>query len=673
MGVDYPQCAVQHSDTLSQIHKNEKWNPTMSAPLYIPTDTTCQNAGITRFAEHLGLADFAAMHQFSIQNPGKFWRAWIEFQKLPIHGSLSPEMPPSDHMMDQEWFPNAQLNFAQACLNPEHDAAAFVEFKENGERREVSRQQMRLDVGSLAAWLRQQGVQPGDVVGGFLPNGGDAILAMLATAAVGAIWTSCSPDFGVSGVLDRFGQTQPKVLFCVDQYYYNGKIHDAWNKIQSVCQQIGGLQHIVCVPYAGTTPQMDRSAIAATLLGDTLNAPQPPNYQMVKFRAPLFILYSSGTTGAPKCIIHSAGGALVQLTKEHQLHGDVKPGDRLFYYTTLGWMMWNWLATGLASGATLMLYDGSPFYPQADSLITLAQNERFTQFGTSAKYIAALEKAEVAPKQLGAFEDLRTIFSTGSPLAHESFEYVYREWKSDVLLGSISGGTDIVSCFVLSNPTAPVHVGEIQAAGLGMDVQIVDSAGESMGRGDGKGELICATAFPSMPVGFWNDPDKARYKAAYFENFEGIWAHGDFAEITEHGGYIIHGRSDATLNPGGVRIGTAEIYRQVERVEAVLECLAIGQRWDDDVRVVLFVVLRDGVELNGELEQQIRTEIRTHTTPRHVPARVVQVPELPRTRSGKLVELAVRSIVHNEAVANTEALANPQALAYFKNIPQLQE
>ena len=645
----------------------------MPTALYQPTPETIEKSGVQRFCQALDLKNFEELHEFSVRQPDQFWTQWIEFSDIRYQGSLTPAMPAAPAMQAQTWFPNARLNFAENCLRANHQAPAFVEFKEQGERREVSRDTLRLQVGSLSKWLAQQGVGPGDVVAGFLPNGGDAILAMLAAATLGAIWTSCSPDFGTSGVLDRFGQTQPKVLFCVDQYYYNGKTHDAWGKIQSVCKDIDGLTHLVCVPYAGQLPNLDASVMPAIALPDTLLAPCEPEFTPVGFRDPLFILYSSGTTGAPKCIVHSVGGTLVQLTKEHQLHGDVRPGDRLFYYTTLGWMMWNWLATGLASGATLMLYDGSPFYPNADSLIQLAADEAFTQFGTSAKYIAALEKAEVKPAELSDFADLRAIFSTGSPLAHESFEYVYRDWKADVLLGSISGGTDIVSCFVLSNPTAPVHVGQIQAAGLGMDVKIVDDQGNALSRGDGKGELICATAFPSMPIGFWNDPDGARYRAAYFERFKGIWAHGDFAEITPEGGYIIHGRSDATLNPGGVRIGTAEIYRQVERVEVVLECLAIGQRWDDDVRVVLFVVLKPEHQLTDELEAQIRKEIRIHTTPRHVPARIVQVPELPRTRSGKLVELAVRSVVHNEAVANTEALANPEALAYFRDIPSLQE
>lgn len=645
----------------------------MTNALYHPTPVTINQSGVAAFCQHLNLGDFDALHRFSVANPGQFWREWINFAGLEHSGSLDPAMPSAAHMREQTWFPNAQLNFAENCLNPNFTGSAFVEFKEDGTRREVSRTELAQQVGSLQAWLKAQGVGPGDVVGGFLPNGGDAILAMLATASLGAIWTSCSPDFGTSGIVDRFGQTQPKVVFCVDQYDYNGKTHDAWNKLLSVADQIQGLSHLVCVHYTGSRIELENAPVPALYLEDTLQNLQTPSFTPVGFRDPLFILYSSGTTGAPKCIIHSVGGVLVQLTKEHRLHADVKPGDRLFYYTTLGWMMWNWLAAGLASGATLMLYDGSPFYPSADRLVTLADQENFTQFGTSAKYIAALEKAGIVPSELGDFTQLRSIFSTGSPLAHESFEYVYRDWKSDLLLGSISGGTDIVSCFVLSNPTAPVHVGQIQAAGLGMDVQIFDEAGHPMTRGEGKGELVCATAFPSMPIGFWNDADGSRYQAAYFDRFDGIWAHGDFAEITEEGGYIIHGRSDATLNPGGVRIGTAEIYRQVERVETVLESLAIGQQWDDDVRVVLFVVLRDGVELDDELTQRLRTEIRTHTTPRHVPSRIVQVPELPRTRSGKLVELAVRSVVHNETVANTEALANPEALAYFKDIPELQE
>lgn len=645
----------------------------MSEPLYAPSTDTVLNSNLTRFCAALGLPDFDALYEFSVRQPGEFWTRWIEFSGFAYQGSLTPAMPECSHIREQDWFPNATLNAAENCLRPEHTAPAFVEFKENGERREVSRSELQRQVTAVAAWLSEQGVKKGDVVAGFLPNGGDAIVAMLATATLGAIWTSCSPDFGTSGVLDRFGQTQPKVLFCVDQYYYNGKTHDAWGKIQSICDQIDGLDQLVCVPFAGKSPSLADSKLPATHLTDVICHPGQCKPVQVGFRDPLFVLYSSGTTGAPKCIIHSAGGALVQLTKEHQLHGDIKPGDRVFYYTTLGWMMWNWLATALASGATLMLYDGSPFYPEADSLIRLADKESFTHFGTSAKYIAALEKFDVKPNAISEFSTLRAIFSTGSPLAHESFEYVYRDWKTDVLLASISGGTDIVSCFVLSNPTAPVYVGQIQAAGLGMNVQILDEQGIELKAGQGKGELTCATAFPSMPVGFWNDPDGARYQAAYFDSFDNRWAHGDFAEITSQGGYIIHGRSDATLNPGGVRIGTAEIYRQVERVESVLESLAIGQRWDDDVRVVLFVVLKDAAQLDDALQQRIRNEIRTHTTPRHVPARIVQVPELPRTRSGKLVELAVRSVVHNETVANTEALANPEALLYFRDIPELQE
>ena len=645
----------------------------MSECLYSPSLNTVENSNLTRFCKTLGLSGFDALYEFSVQQPGEFWTRWIEFSGLVYQGSLTPAMPECSHMREQDWFPNTSLNVAANCLRPEHTAPAFVEFKENGERREISRVELQRQVTAVAAWLSEQGVEKSDVVAGFLPNGGDAIVAMLATATLGAIWTSCSPDFGTSGVLDRFGQTQPKVLFCVDQYYYNGKTHDAWSKIQTICDQIDGLKQLVCVPFAGSSPSLTDSKLPATHLADVMAHQGQCEPAQVGFRDPLFILYSSGTTGAPKCIIHSAGGALVQLTKEHQLHGDIKPGDRVFYYTTLGWMMWNWLATALASGATLMLYDGSPFYPEADSLIRLADKESFTHFGTSAKYIAALEKFDVKPNTLSEFPALRAIFSTGSPLAHESFEYVYRDWKSDLLLASISGGTDIVSCFVLSNPTAPVYVGQIQAAGLGMNVQILDERGTQLKAGQGKGELTCATAFPSMPVGFWNDPDGARYQAAYFDSFDNRWAHGDFAEITPQGGYIIHGRSDATLNPGGVRIGTAEIYRQVERVESVLESLAIGQRWDDDVRVVLFVVLKDGAQLDDALQQRIRTEVRTHTTPRHVPARIVQVPELPRTRSGKLVELAVRSVVHNETVANTEALANPEALLYFRDIPELQE
>ena len=644
----------------------------MTSALWTPSQNQIDASEISRLCQHFGLPPtFQALHQFSVEQPGAFWAGWLTHAGIITNGSLNPSLISAPQMKDAEWFPDLQLNFAANCLAPHYTGSAFVEFKENGDRRELSRNALRGQVGALSHWLRAQGVGRGDVVAGFLPNGGDAVLAMLACAAVGAIWTSCSPDFGTSGVLDRFGQTRPKVLFCVDGYHYNGKIHDAWQKIQSVAASLPGLQAIVRVSYAGAPADLAASVVPAHGLEDLIAAPREPEYTPVGFRDPLFILYSSGTTGAPKCIIHSAGGTLAQLTKEHRLHVGLKAGDRLFYYTTLGWMMWNWLVTGLASGATLMLFDGSPFYPGPAALVELAEAERFSVFGTSAKYLAALEKAAVVPRDMAPFESLKAILSTGSPLAHESFEFVYRDWKSDVLLGSISGGTDIVSCFVLSDPTSPVYAGQIQRAGLGMDVRIVDEAGRELAPGAGKGELICATPFPSMPVGFWNDPDGSRYQAAYFDRFPGIWAHGDYAEQTVEGGYIIHGRSDATLNPGGVRIGTAEIYRQVERVESVIDCLAIGQRWEDDVRVVLFVVLRDGLTLDAALEKTLRTEIRTHTTPRHVPARIVQVPELPRTRSGKLVELAVRSVVHNEPVANTEALANPGALDYFKNLDAL--
>jgi acetoacetyl-CoA synthetase len=501
-----------------------------------------------------------------------------------------------------------------------------------------------------------------------LPNLPEAIIAMLATASIGATWSSCSPDFGIRGVLDRFGQIEPKVLFTADGYFYGGKTLDSLERIAGILESLPSVQCVVVVANVAATPDLSRlrNAVHFAHFG---TAAAPLQFVRQPFDHPLYILYSSGTTGVPKCIVHGAGGTLLQHLKEHQLHADVQPGDRLFFFTTCGWMMWNWLASGLASQATIVLYDGSPFHPDEGVLWRLADDEDVAHFGTSPKYLAALEKSGYRPAQAVSLPALRSVLSTGSPLAPEQYDFVADAIGREVQLASISGGTDIVSCFALGNPTLPVYRGELQCRGLGMRVEVYDDAGKAVR--EQQGELVCTAPFPSMPVGFWNDPDGSRYRAAYFERFPAVWCHGDFAILTSRGGLIILGRSDAVLNPAGVRIGTAEIYRQVEKLHEVLESIAIGQDWDNDVRVVLFVRLRPGVTLDADLEKRIREVIRTNTTPRHVPARIVAVEDIPRTISGKIVELAVREVVHGRPVKNTDALANPAALDHFRNRPEL--
>ena len=573
-------------------------------------------------------------------------------------------------MPGARWFPGARLNFAENLLHFRDDQPALVFFNERGSRRMLSYRQLHAEVGRIAAGLRDCGVGPGDRVAGFMPNLPETVIAMLATASLGAIWSSCSPDFGIPGVLDRFGQIEPKVLFTADGYFYAGKTLDSLGPISGVLAQLPSVRRVVVVPYVGDATR-DTGALRDAVWFEAFGQRgAKPSFARLPFDHPLYVLYSSGTTGKPKCIVHGAGGTLLQHLKEHLLHTDLRRPDRLFYFTTCGWMMWNWLVSGLATGATLLLYEGSPFHPDPGVLWRMAADEHVTIFGTSAKYLASLEKSGYRPRQEVDLHALRTVLSTGSPLAPEGFEFVYRDVKPEVLLASIAGGTDIVSCFCLGNPTLPVYRGEIQCLGLGMDVSIVDASGAPLPVGE-KGELCCARPFPSMPLGFWNDPDGLRYRAAYFERFPGLWHHGDYAAITAHGGVVIHGRSDAVLNPGGVRIGTAEIYRQVETLPEVLESICIGQDWDDDVRVVLFVRLRDGVELDEALQRRIRDTIRRNTTPRHVPAKIVRVADIPRTLSGKIVELAVRNVVQGLPVTNTDALANPQALELFRNLPEL--
>lgn len=621
----------------------------------------------------LQMADYPALHAWSVEQREAFWQAIVDFFEIRFHSPAECVLREGPAMPDARWFPGATLNFAEHLLRRRDGHPALVAIGEDGSREQLSYAQLAAHVAGLQRALREAGVGIGDRVAAFMPNTWQTVVGMLASACLGATWSSCSPDFGTQGVIDRFGQIEPKVLIAAAGYRYAGKSIDLTDKLNEILAQLPSLERLVIVPYSRheASPADYKSVAPVALWQDFYQPGGAPQFTPVPFDQPLYILYSSGTTGVPKCIVHGVGGTLLQHLKELGLHTDLGASDTLFYYTTCGWMMWNWQVAGLALGATLVLYDGSPFHPAPTRLIDLIDAENISVFGTSAKFIAALEKAGVKPRESHKLHSLKTILSTGSPLAHESFDYVYRDVKADLCLSSISGGTDIVSCFALGNPTLPVWRGELQCKGLGMDVQVWDEDGHPLS--SGKGELVCARHFPSMPVGFWNDADGEKFRAAYFASFPGVWAHGDYAEQTAHGGLVIHGRSDAVLNPGGVRIGSAEIYRQVEKVPQVLESIVIGQDWQGDVRVVLFVRLRDGVTLDDSLREEICQAIRTNTTPRHVPAKILQVADIPRTFSGKIVELAVRNVIHGQPVKNTDALANPQALALYRNLPELNE
>jgi acetoacetyl-CoA synthetase len=654
----------------------------MTGPLWQPSDARIAKANLTAFMARLkqerGLdfADYDALYDWSVSDIEGFWTAVWDFCGVIADEARGPVVVQADRMPGAAFFPEARLNFAENLLrravSDRSDAAdALVFWGEDKVKRRLSFKELYDQVSRVAQALRAEGVGPGDRVAGFLPNMPETVVAMLATTSLGAVWSSCSPDFGVQGVLDRFGQIEPKVLFCPDGYYYNGKTIDSRPRVAEFTAQLPSLTKIVVVPYVAAAP--DVSGIdRAVGLADFI-APYPAGeiaFTRMPFNAPLYIMFSSGTTGKPKCIVHGIGGTLLQHLKEHILLCDVKRDDRVFYFTTCGWKMWNWLVSGLACEATLLLYDGSPFAPDGNVLFDYADAEKMTLFGTSAKYIDALNKGGLDPKSTHDLSSVKLITSTGSPLVPEGFDYVYQHIKQDVCLSSIAGGTDIVSCFVGGNPIGPVWRGEIQRRCLGMAVQVYNDEGRPV-KGE-KGELVCVKPFPCMPIGFWDDPDGARYRAAYFETYPNIWHHGDFVELTEHNGIIVYGRSDATLNPGGVRIGTAEIYRQVEKLEEVEESIVIGQDWQDDVRVVLFVKLRSGHTLDDDLTARIKTQIRNGCTPRHVPAKVVQVADIPRTKSGKIVELAVRDVVHGRQVKNKEALANPEALDLYKGIAALQ-
>jgi acetoacetyl-CoA synthetase len=645
-------------------------------PLWRPDPARIAATRITAFRGRLSarlgreVLDYRTLHARSVGDPEVFWAELWQFAGV-IGEMGDPVLERAGEMPDARFFPNARLNFAENAVRRQDEAPAILAETERGATRTISWAELSRDIGRVAQALRRMGVGTGDRVAGIVANVPEAMIAALGAAAIGAVWSSCSPDFGVEGVLDRFGQIAPALLVAVDGYCYGGKTYDLTAKVEAIARALPSLRGTVVVPLVGERPPV-ASIPRAILWQDWLAAEaglESRSYERFPFHQPLYILYSSGTTGVPKCIVHSAGGTLVQHLKEHQLHCDIGLGDRVLYVTTCGWMMWNWLVTVLASGATVVLYDGSPFHPRVARLFELVDRLRVTLFGTSAKFIDAVHKAGYRPIEHHGFASLRTITSTGSPLLPESFDFVYDSIKRDVHLASISGGTDIVSCFVGGNPAAPVWRGEIQARGLGMDVDVFDGNGRSLALEPG--ELVCKSPFPSMPVGFWNDPDGAKYRAAYFARFPGVWCHGDWMRFTEHDGAVIFGRSDATLKPGGVRIGTAEIYRQVEQLPEVLESLAVGQRWDGDERIVLFVRLAPGAVLDEGLRQRISERLRRHASPRHVPARIISVADIPRTKSGKVVELAVRDVIHGRPVANRGALANPEALDLYCDLPDL--
>lgn len=648
-------------------------------PLWQPGKQLINDALITRFIEDvnhrydLPFDSFDELYDWSIDEKENFWSALWDFAEV-IGDKGERILVDGDDIEKAQWFPDAKLNFAENLLrspssNDSNEVAIYFR-AENQVEYSITYRQLYNQVASVAAWLRNQGLEAGDRVAAYMPNMPETVVAMLAATSIGAIWTSTSPDFGEESVIDRFGQTEPRFLFTVDGYYYNGKKIDLSGKVKTIRAALPSLENTILVNLIGLDSDLNRDFPVTNWDDIIANPVDTIDFYPSNFNDPLYVLYSSGTTGKPKCITHRVGGVLLQHLKEQMLHGDIRPGDRTFYFTTCGWMMWNWLVSALACKASLVLYDGSPFYPDGNVLWDYAESVKLTQFGTSAKYIDALKKGGLAPGSNYDLSSLRTVWSTGSVLAPESFDYVYEDIKQDVCLSSISGGTDIVSCFVLGCPILPVYRGESQCRGLGLAVDVFDDQGVSIK--NQKGELVCTQTFPCQPVYFWGDADGQKYHNAYFAQFENVWHHGDYVMLNDHGGVTIYGRSDATLNPGGVRIGTAEIYRHVEQLDEVIESIVIGQDWDSDVRVVLFVVLQPELTLNDALIAKIRLTIREKCTPRHMPAKVIQVSEIPRTKSGKIVELAVREVVHNRDVKNIHSLANPQALDLYRGIAELQ-
>jgi acetoacetyl-CoA synthetase len=668
--------------------------PTSAQPLWTPTPSDLERANLTRFIAQvraLGaeasaetVVDFATLHDWSIKNPELFWSEVRRFSGIvagPPDPSIACErvligrnrVAPPDPQLGPVWFVGTTLNFAENLLRYDDDREAIVAWNEQGPSRRLTFHELRGEVARVASALRRMGIKPGDRITGFMPNIPETVIAMLGATSIGAIWSSCSPDFGAAGILDRFGQIQPRVLFCADSYLYSGREIDCLDRVREITHRIPEIERVVVVPYLNDSPDLSGIRGATTWVEFVADANDELTFAHLPFDHPLYIMYSSGTTGLPKCMVHGAGGTLIQHLKELALHTDLTRDDRVFYFTTCGWMMWNWLVSCLSLGSTIVLYDGAPLIRRRPILWDLAAEERLTVFGTSAKWLALAEKEGLRPIETHDLSALRAILSTGSPLAPHSFDYVYTQVKRDVRLSSISGGTDIISCFAGGNPIGPVWRGELQGLALGMRVEIFDENGRSL-VGE-PGELVCTAPFPSMPVAFWNDPDGAKYRAAYFEKFPNVWRHGDWAEITSHGGMIIYGRSDATLNPGGVRIGTAEIYRQVEQLSEIVESIVVGQdlstEGGEDVRIVLFVRLAPGVELDEPLKERIRSQIRANASPHHVPKKIIQVTDIPRTISGKITELAVRDVIHGRPVKNIDALANPQALELFRDLPDL--
>jgi acetoacetyl-CoA synthetase len=645
------------------------------SPLWTPSSSWVRGSSLYDFARKAGFSgeNYEEIWQWSVSEIGEFWsKVWDYCGVIGEKGEVSLEN--ANKMVGANFFPEARLNWAENLLRRRDDGVALIFLDEAERERQLSFRELAHQVSLMQQALKQAGVLAGDRVAGYMPNMPETLIGALATASLGAIWSSASPDFGVQGVVDRFGQIEPKILLTVDAYFYGGKTVDCLSKLAEILPRLPSVGKTIVFPFVAEKP--DLSALpSAELWGDFVAPFAATNltFERVKFSHPLFIMFSSGTTGVPKCIVHGHGGTLLQHMKEHRLQCDIRENDRVFYFTTCGWMMWNWQISALASGATLLLYDGSPFYPSPYVLWDYTTKHGCTLFGTGAKYIDALKANGVRLKETYDLSTLRTLTSTGSPLVHESFDYVYEAIKEDIHLASISGGTDIVSCFVIGNPLSPVWRGEIQGPGLGYAIDAFSDNGEPMPDGAGSGEMVCTKPFPSMPVGFWADEDGSRYHKAYFDRFPNIWCHGDWIERTIHHGFIIHGRSDATLNPGGVRIGTAEIYRQVEQIPEVLESIAVGQAWDNDERVVLFVRLKEGEILNEDLIGRIKARIRAGASPRHVPAKILQVADIPRTKSNKIVELAVREVIHNRPVKNVEALANPEALDLYRGLKALAE
>ena len=647
----------------------------MAQPLWSPAQQAVESSQLTAFSRYAEqktartFADYDALHAWSIQDPGAFWDLLWDFTRTQASRKGAKTVENLEQFPGARWFPEARLNFAENLLQERSDKLAFISLLENGARRTVTYAELFSHTEAIASQLQRLGIQPGDRVAGWLPNIPETTVAMLATSSRGGVWSSCSPDFGATGALDRFGQIEPRLLFACDGYYYAGKVIDIRDKVREVAAQVPSVEKIIWVPVLADAFALQENE---AMWGDWLDSPaEPLRFEQLPFDHPLYILYSSGTTGKPKCIVHGQGGTLLQHKKEHQLHLDIRAEDTLFFFTTCGWMMWNWLVSALATRCTIVLFDGSPFHPSASAMFDICEQERVTVFGISAKFLNGAQKAGVQPVASHELSLMRMLISTGSPLTQEGFQYVYQDIKSDCHLVSMSGGTDLISCFMIGNPNLPVYEGELQSPGLGMAVEIWDDAGHPVATG--KGELVCTKAFPCSPVGFWNDPHDEKYKAAYFERFPGIWVHGDYAEHTAHGGYIIHGRSDAVLNPGGVRIGTAEIYRQVEQFDEIIDAVCVGQDWQDDVRVVMFVVMREGLTLTETLIANIKLRIRNFASPRHTPAKVIAVADIPRTMSGKIAELAVRDVIHGRPIKNTSALANPEALEHFRNLEELQQ